>query len=143
MSCRNGDWICDSCQHVNFKKRDSCQKCAFPRFGGEGATDISSYGIKRADEILPGDWYCNVITCGAHNYASRPNCFRCGASKSNGFGDGVMTDSAAQAFNGSLPGWKNGDWICTRVFINMDAFWIWQGLDVVHTTMLAGWSASN
>lgn len=99
----SGDWMCGSCQHLNFKKRDSCQRCRFPKFGGD--PDISSYGINRP-EALPGDWYCNAMNCGAHNYASRTNCYRCGALKEDFYGYGA-------SMMGTIPpGWKNGDWIC-------------------------------
>ncbi|XAR51192.1 hypothetical protein NMG60_11005748 [Bertholletia excelsa] len=101
---REGDWICGSCTHQNFKRRESCMRCGNPKFGG--GNSVCSYGISSAG--LPGDWYCNVINCAAHNYASRESCYRCGAPKfrdsDSGYGSG-----------GGLPGWKTGDWICTRV----------------------------
>ncbi|XP_058226827.1 uncharacterized protein LOC131335473 [Rhododendron vialii] len=106
----SGDWICCSCQHMNFKKRDSCQRCGCPKFGG--GVDVPLLGLNRT-EVLPGDWYCNVINCGAHNYASRPNCYKCGATKNdycNVYGGGVEASAG-----GGLPGWKTGDWICARV----------------------------
>ncbi|KAH7859459.1 hypothetical protein Vadar_001317 [Vaccinium darrowii] len=105
----SGDWICGSCQHMNFKKRDSCQRCGYSKFGGG---DVSSFRLNRT-EVLPGDWYCNVINCGAHNYASRPNCHKCGETKNdycNVYGGSVVASAG-----GALPGWKTGDWICTRV----------------------------
>jgi hypothetical protein len=60
-------------------------------------------------EVKPGDWYCGC--CGVSNYASRGNCFKCGAAK---------TDSAAVAQNWGFnaagqAGWKSGDWICPRL----------------------------
>lgn len=114
MSREGGDWMCSSCQHMNFKKRDSCQRCRCPKFGGS-PTDVSSCGINRT-EVLAGDWYCNTINCGAHNYASRTSCYMCGATKENdycGYGGGMV--AAADICDGSvLPGWKSGDWICSR-----------------------------
>ncbi|XP_058206820.1 uncharacterized protein LOC131320211 [Rhododendron vialii] len=101
MSIGGGDWMCSACQHMNFKKRDSCQKCRAPKFGG--GPDVSSYGVNRT-EILAGDWYCNATNCGAHNYASRTSCYRCGA-----YGGGMAAGDGS-----GLPGWKSGDWICTR-----------------------------
>lgn len=77
----SGDWMCGSCQHLNFKKRDSCQCCRFPKFGG--SADIASYGINKMDEVLADDWYYTAINYGAHNYASRTSCFRCSASDSS------------------------------------------------------------
>ncbi|XP_059635070.1 uncharacterized protein LOC132277272 [Cornus florida] len=109
---REGDWMCPSCQHLNFKKRDSCQLCQCPKYGG----DISSYGINRT-EVLAGDWYCNAMNCGAHNYASRPSCYRCGASKDYfGYGGDTVGAGAYLYADGSAPpGWKTGDWICSRL----------------------------
>ncbi|KAI8570100.1 hypothetical protein RHMOL_Rhmol01G0007300 [Rhododendron molle] len=164
----SGDWICSSCQHMNFKKRDSCQRCGCPKFrrgddvpslglnrtdvlpGDDGTSslglnrtdvlpgdDMPSLGINRTD-VLPGDWYCNVINCGAHNYASRPNCYKCGATKNddcNVYGGGVVASAS-----GGLPGWRTGDWICAR---NPNLVFNLPGLNVVHTIMLAGWNASN
>ncbi|KAA8523035.1 hypothetical protein F0562_009458 [Nyssa sinensis] len=111
---REGDWMCSSCQHLNFKKRDSCQRCQCPKFGS--GTDMSSYGINRT-EVLAGDWYCTAMNCGAHNYASRSSCYRCGAAKDDycGYGSGIM-GSGGYGYDGSaLPGWKSGDWICSRL----------------------------
>ncbi|KAI8022673.1 Zinc finger Ran-binding domain-containing protein 2 [Camellia lanceoleosa] len=113
MSRSDGDWMCGSCQHMNFKKRDSCQRCSTPKFGG--GADMSSYGINRT-EVLAGDWYCNAMNCGAHNYASRTSCYRCGTTKQDycGYGGGTMAAAGGYLYDGSgLPGWKSGDWICT------------------------------
>ncbi|XP_052181069.1 uncharacterized protein LOC127794178 isoform X2 [Diospyros lotus] len=110
---RQGDWVCSSCQHINFKKRDSCQRCSCSKFGG--GTDVSSYGLNRT-EPLAGDWYCNAMNCGAHNYASRTICYRCGATKDDysGFGGGMLAPGGHPSDATVLPGWKSGDWICTR-----------------------------
>ncbi|GAV87139.1 zf-RanBP domain-containing protein [Cephalotus follicularis] len=104
MSWSGGDWMCAACQHQNFKKRDACQRCEYPKYGGP---DVSSY-LHNRTEVLAGDWFC---TCGAHNYASRPSCYRCCALKNDyacGYGVNNMSDA------GAPPGWKSGDWICTR-----------------------------
>ncbi|KAL5582138.1 hypothetical protein UlMin_014580 [Ulmus minor] len=77
---RPGDWNCRSCQHLNFQRRDSCQRCGDPKssdFGGRGA---SSFGFTGSD-VRPGDWYCSAGNCGAHNFASCSSCFKCGAFK--------------------------------------------------------------
>ncbi|KAI4329312.1 hypothetical protein L6164_021594 [Bauhinia variegata] len=64
---RPGDWNCRSCQHLNFQRRDSCQRCGdskygdrvdFGAFGGRGG---SSFGFSGSD-VRPGDWYCAVVT---------------------------------------------------------------------------------
>ncbi|CAH1432860.1 unnamed protein product [Lactuca virosa] len=64
----NGDWMCGACQHINFKKRDACQRCQCPKFATPA--EMSNYGIDRT-EVLAGDWYCSTFNCGSHNYASR------------------------------------------------------------------------
>jgi hypothetical protein len=125
---RPGDWNCRSCQHLNFQRRDSCQRCGDPKssdrgefggFGGRGGS--STFGFTGSD-VRPGDWYCSTGNCGAHNFASRSSCFKCGAfkddlagggydsdiSRSRGFGVGVGGGSSGR------PGWKSGDWICSR-----------------------------
>ncbi|MBA0690253.1 hypothetical protein Goari_007942, partial [Gossypium aridum] len=74
MSWTGGDWMCAACQYQNFRKREACQRCGYPKCGGP---DVSTYLYNRT-EALAGDWYCVAMNCGAHNYASRPNCYRCG-----------------------------------------------------------------
>ncbi|PHT51590.1 hypothetical protein CQW23_06052 [Capsicum baccatum] len=104
---REGDWMCAACQHLNFKKRDACQRCSCPKYATP--VDVAMYGLKKKN-VLAGDWYCSAMNCGSHNYASRSNCYRCGALKSYYYGitAGYGYDSSA------LPGWKSGDWICSR-----------------------------
>lgn len=99
MSWTGGDWMCPACQHINFKKREACQHCSYPKYGGP---DPATFIYKR-----PGDWYCTAVNCGSHNYASRSSCYRCGATK-NDYGYMYCSDGSVP------PGWKNGDWICRR-----------------------------
>ncbi|GFZ20909.1 hypothetical protein Acr_29g0000710 [Actinidia rufa] len=110
MSREGGDWLCSACQHLNFKKRDSCQRCKCPKYGADNGI------IETA--VLAGDWYCNTINCGAHNYASRTSCYMCGSIKDDycPYSGGMIGEA--------LPGWKSD-------------------LDVVSTTMLAEWNVSN
>ncbi|KAK8500143.1 hypothetical protein V6N12_002256 [Hibiscus sabdariffa] len=122
---RPGDWNCRSCQHLNFQRRDSCQRCGEPRSGGErgdygsfGGRGGSSLGFTGPD-VRPGDWYCTVGNCGAHNFASRSSCFKCGAAKdeSSGGFEGDIPRMRGYGFGGgssSRSNWKSGDWICTR-----------------------------
>ncbi|KAJ8527905.1 hypothetical protein K7X08_015356 [Anisodus acutangulus] len=105
---REGDWMCAACQHLNFKKRDACQRCSCPKYATP--TDVAMYGLNKA-EVMVGDWYCSAMNCGSHNYASRTSCYRCGALKSDYYGYGY--DASA------LPGWKSGDWICSRIGCGM------------------------
>ncbi|KAG6593432.1 hypothetical protein SDJN03_12908, partial [Cucurbita argyrosperma subsp. sororia] len=96
---RPGDWNCRSCQHLNFQRRECCQRCGESRFladlglfggGGGGSrgrsissSSSSSYGgvASPGSDVRPGDWYCGVANCGTHNFANRSSCFVCGAFK--------------------------------------------------------------
>ncbi|KAI3729881.1 hypothetical protein L6452_18553 [Arctium lappa] len=132
---RPGDWNCRSCQHLNFQRRDSCQRCGesknggdFGSFGGRsaGSMNLSVFGFTGPD-VRPGDWYCNVGNCGAHNFASRSSCFKCGAFKDDLGGDSDMLRGRtfAAGFGGggsSRSGWKSGDWICARPGCNEHNF---------------------
>ncbi|XP_010925244.1 RNA-binding protein involved in heterochromatin assembly dri1 isoform X1 [Elaeis guineensis] len=137
MNRKPGDWNCRSCQHLNFSRRDSCQRCGEPRSssdrsdyasfgggggGGGGGRAGSSFGFSGSD-VRPGDWYCS---CGAHNFASRSSCFKCGAFKEDsavggGF-EGDVPRSRGFGFGGGRAAWKSGDWICTRSGCNEHNF---------------------
>lgn len=109
MNWSAGDWLCGACQHQNFKRRDTCQRCGYPKFGGP---DVSTYLYNRT-EALAGDWYCTGMNCGAHNYASRTTCYRCGSPK-NDYGSAYGPDNTMVSEGAVPPGWKSGDWLCTR-----------------------------
>ncbi|KAF3972372.1 hypothetical protein CMV_004108 [Castanea mollissima] len=130
---RPGDWNCRSCNHLNFQRRDSCQRCGEPRpgergdygsFGGRGGGSGSSFGFSTGPDVRPGDWYCAAATCGAHNFASRSNCFKCGASKDESSGGGYEV-AAPVALAGNL----------------VTGFAL--GLDATSTILLAGWNVSD
>ncbi|XP_057768680.1 uncharacterized protein LOC130988743 isoform X2 [Salvia miltiorrhiza] len=111
---RQGDWMCGACQHLNFSKRDTCQRCGCPKYAG--AAEVAAYGgALQKSEVLAGDWYCGAMNCGAHNYASRTTCYRCCASKDYCGYDARIMAPAGYA----VPGWKTGDWICSRVGCGM------------------------
>ncbi|KAL3535831.1 hypothetical protein ACH5RR_004292 [Cinchona calisaya] len=138
MSSREGDWVCAACQHSNFKRRDACQKCGCPKYASPA--DISAYRINRT-EVLPGDWYCTGMNCGAHNYASRTSCYRCGALKGADYcqyGVGMVAPGGYLYDPSALPGWKTGDWICTGLIYNIHS-----DMDAVNITMLAGRNATS
>ncbi|XP_058074539.1 uncharacterized protein LOC131223227 [Magnolia sinica] len=141
MNKKPGDWNCRSCQHLNFSRRDSCQRCGDPRsgdygcFGGRGGSSFTFSG----SDVRPGDWYCSAGNCGAHNFASRSSCFKCGAFKDEsassfdgdaprsrvgfGFGGSGGGGTGGGAGGGSgRSGWKSGDWICTRSGCNEHNF---------------------
>ncbi|KAL6501913.1 hypothetical protein OROGR_027046 [Orobanche gracilis] len=136
---RPGDWNCVSCQHHNFQRRDSCQRCYKPRpgsresysnvrFGGQVDMQIGSPG----PDVRPGDWYCSVGNCEAHNFANRSSCFKCGAQKNDGSSGGVggfdgdLLRYRARGLSGDAGGvsrtWKSGDWLCTRFNCNEHNF---------------------
>lgn len=80
--------------------------------GGMGQAAAAGPGGMR-----PGDWICG--SCGNHNYASRDNCNKCGAPKSQqntGFGGAMMKGggprSAPYGMAMQPPGMRPGDWIC-------------------------------
>ncbi|KAL7164304.1 hypothetical protein ACSBR2_040256 [Camellia fascicularis] len=134
---RPGDWNCRSCQHLNFQRRDSCHRCGEPKHGERG--DYGSFGGRGGSpfgftgpDVRPGDWYCAVGNCGAHNFASRSSCFKCGMFKeeSSGGFDGDLSRARGYGFGGgggsgsgnNRSGWKSGDWICTRSGCNEHNF---------------------
>ncbi|KMT16812.1 hypothetical protein BVRB_2g042990 [Beta vulgaris subsp. vulgaris] len=145
---RPGDWNCRSCSHLNFQRRDSCQRCGDirpdGRGGGGGGGDFgSSFGGRSGGspfgggfagpDVRPGDWYCSIGNCGAHNFASRSSCFKCGAYKEEaGCGDSMGRSRGGFSFGGiggggsgaatGRSGWKSGDWICTRSGCNEHNF---------------------
>ncbi|XP_021737991.1 transcription initiation factor TFIID subunit 15b-like [Chenopodium quinoa] len=138
---RPGDWNCRSCSHLNFQRRDSCQRCGDQRPDGRGGGDFGSFGGRSGGpsfgggfagpDVRPGDWYCSIGNCGAHNFASRSSCFKCGAYKEES-GSGDMGRSRGFSFGSGLggggpggsgrSGWKSGDWICTRSGCNEHNF---------------------
>mmetsp|Transcript_26245 Transcript_26245/g.74653 ORF Transcript_26245/g.74653 Transcript_26245/m.74653 type:complete len:230 (+) Transcript_26245:67-756(+) len=63
-----GDWICPSCQNVNFSNRDTCNRC------GSGGRDTQTrIGMR------PGDWICPG--CGDLVFASKHACKMCGTGR--------------------------------------------------------------
>ncbi|BBM98445.1 hypothetical protein MPTK1_1g13610 [Marchantia polymorpha subsp. ruderalis] len=188
MNRKPGDWNCPSCQHLNFSRRDTCQRCSDARPGGgmggvgraDGGGDYGSYGSRGGGSygfgsgygsggggggdygrsyggsfgfgassdsgVRPGDWYCPASGCGAHNFASRSNCFKCGVFKeesasggvglsqgydggsrgsrgSFGFGSSYSAGGAGPGAGvGARQGWKSGDWICGRSGCNEHNF---------------------
>ncbi|KAL1544686.1 hypothetical protein AAHA92_21507 [Salvia divinorum] len=107
---RAGDWSCRGCQHHNFQRRESCQRCGGLKPGVEFIT---------GPDVRPGDWYCTIANCGAHNFASRSTCFTCGAFKVE---RGLDSDLSRARALGGRAAWKSGDWICTRYACNEHNF---------------------
>ncbi|MBA0691063.1 hypothetical protein Goari_008711, partial [Gossypium aridum] len=141
---RPGDWNCRSCQHLNFQRRDSCQRCGEFRSGDHfgsygGGRGGSSLGFTTGSDVRPGDWYCTAGNCGTHNFASRSSCFKCGAFKDDPAGGFDSDVPRSRGFGGgNRSGWKSGDWICTSFDRLMNA-----GRDAMSTTLLAEWNVSD
>ncbi|KAG2700087.1 hypothetical protein I3760_07G217100 [Carya illinoinensis] len=137
---RPGDWNCRSCNHLNFQRRDSCQRCGEPKpsergdYGSFGGRGSPTFGFNTGPDVRPGDWYCTFGNCGAHNFASRSSCFKCGASKDESSGGGYEGDrprmrgfgfgsgSGSSGSSSTRSGWKSGDWICGRSGCNEHNF---------------------
>ncbi|XP_028779132.1 uncharacterized RNA-binding protein C17H9.04c-like isoform X3 [Neltuma alba] len=121
MSSRPGDWNCRSCQHMNFQRRESCQRCGESKYGEYyGGGGRSSSGSSYGSDVRPGDWYCAANNCGTHNFANRSSCFKCGAFKDDLLSSSFNTDFLLRsrpfpsAPTSTRPSWKSGDWICNR-----------------------------
>jgi len=127
MSWSGGDWMCGVCEHINFKKREACQSCGYPKYGGP---DPSTYRYNRT-EALAGDWFCN---CGGHNYASRSNCYRCGAMKDD-YSSGYGNNSGGYGSDTFPPGWKSGDWLCPRSFHIILIFSVFGRVTLFYSTL--------
>ncbi|RRT81819.1 hypothetical protein B296_00002074 [Ensete ventricosum] len=115
MNRKPGDWTCRSCQHLNFSRRDSCQRCGDSRPSSD-RSEYASFG--GGSDVRPGDWYCS---CGAHNFASRSSCFKCCALKDDSAGYGFGSGGGGGG-GGGRAGWKSGDWICNRSGCNEHNF---------------------
>ncbi|KAM7512729.1 hypothetical protein LguiB_011604 [Lonicera macranthoides] len=101
----SGDWMCSSCQEINFKRRDMCRRCNHPKFDNISYTSTDE---TKKPVVLAGDWYCNAVNCGAHNFASRAFCYWCNAPKYSCYthNDGEMCSNYAGECNVLPPGWK-------------------------------------
>ncbi|KAF7126279.1 hypothetical protein RHSIM_Rhsim11G0119300 [Rhododendron simsii] len=103
--------------------------------GGGGSGSL--FGFSISPDMRPGNWYCTVGNCGAHNFASRSSCFKCRALKdsstslSSGSLDSDMSHTGGFSYGGggrggwggsSYSGWRSSDWICTRSGCNAHNF---------------------
>ncbi|XP_052207398.1 putative RNA-binding protein involved in heterochromatin assembly [Diospyros lotus] len=84
---RPGDWYCavGNCGTHNFASRSTCFKCgAFKddnSSGGFNGGRSFGFGGGSRSGWKSGDWICNRPGCKEHNFASRMECFRCGAPR--------------------------------------------------------------
>ncbi|MCL7041841.1 hypothetical protein MKW94_004403 [Papaver nudicaule] len=74
---KKGDWICPTCNFMNFAKNVKCLRCAgFSQQRQERfAEDQDHLPLKR------GDWLCG--TCNFMNFAKNTRCFQCKERPSN------------------------------------------------------------
>jgi len=75
-----------------------------PAMGG----GMGGYGGTPAN-FRPGDWMCR---CGAHNYASKSACHKCGTAKETGAGGAGPSGYAPAAAGGTPANFRAGDWMC-------------------------------
>jgi len=123
---RAGDWICPSCNDLQFARNASCRRCGHrnPNSGDAGQQDqlggvsysasserceAPSFGSPAAGlEMRPGDWVCP--RCNDHVFAKNSACRRCGTPRptTNGYGYGQ------QPVTGGSQSMKPGDWYCPQ-----------------------------
>ncbi|KAH0851168.1 hypothetical protein HID58_094938, partial [Brassica napus] len=142
---RPGDWNCRLCSHLKLPEKgflSTLQRAKDERHYRLSDRPISSsFAFNTGPDVRPGDWYCNLGNCGTHNFASRSNCFTCGAAKdessrsaaaaATGFIDmsdgprrGLFGFGSSSAGGGGMgrSSWKSGDWICSRPGCNEHNF---------------------
>ncbi|KAI4376915.1 hypothetical protein MLD38_014620 [Melastoma candidum] len=118
---QTGDWTCRSCHRMNFQWRGLLPECGPP----------SPFRTPGPD-VRPGDWYCAIGNCGTHNFANRTTCFRCGSLREELINEGGLFENEVHRWRGTTgmgggtsnnrPGWRAGDWICTRLGCNEHNF---------------------
>ncbi|CAK0741840.1 hypothetical protein CVIRNUC_001354 [Coccomyxa viridis] len=99
---RPGDWLCESCNAVNFANRTECFKCYEPRPESAGVPIPRQRGGMPSDS-KPGDWPCP--SCGANNFARRSECFRCNEPR-------PAHIPPPANFRSATPEPREGDWAC-------------------------------
>lgn len=120
------DWECPSCNISNYASRQVCFKCQTPKsgagdsggfggatngFGGDSygggdsfgyGGDSGGYGGGGGRGGKPGDWDCP--DCSQSNFASRGECFKCGAARPAHLGPPARREPRAR---------REGDWDCS------------------------------
>lgn len=94
-----GDWMCHSCDEINFKTRTVCRKCSTPVQGH--VASLYSWLTGSNTKGRAGDWSCS---CGELNFTNRNNCRKCKKNKL------PSTTSTKQEIKV-----EPGDWICLDI----------------------------
>jgi hypothetical protein len=68
-----GDWMCNSCNNINFAARTACRNCGVPNPVPTRINTPAQISPK------PGDWKCS--SCPQTNFGSRIVCRACGAGR--------------------------------------------------------------
>lgn len=121
-----GDWICKGCGDLQFRRNDTCRRCATSRDGVPPATAASrasagagglppgagATGFSQPMPQLAGDWNCPA--CGDLVFSRNLQCRRCGKPRPGT--EGMALPAAPQTV-ASFTAYGNqvdGDWNCTR-----------------------------
>eukprot|EP00403_Amphidinium_massartii_P012836 CAMPEP_0178425040 /NCGR_PEP_ID=MMETSP0689_2-20121128/28519_1 /TAXON_ID=160604 /ORGANISM="Amphidinium massartii, Strain CS-259" /LENGTH=457 /DNA_ID=CAMNT_0020046693 /DNA_START=92 /DNA_END=1466 /DNA_ORIENTATION=+ len=99
-----GDWICPSCQDLQFARNTHCRQCGTEKPEGAEAIGAGMGGMMLpggkgmcGKGLKPGDWHCE--SCGDLQFARNTECRRCGAPNPSSSG-------------GKVYGERPGDWRC-------------------------------
>ncbi|KAL5768978.1 hypothetical protein ACOSP7_015529 [Xanthoceras sorbifolium] len=81
-----GDWFCTTinCGAHNYASRSNCYRCGALKSANIGANMNGSHqsaGCSNPPGWKAGDWICNSMGCGVHNYAWRTECYKCKTTK--------------------------------------------------------------
>ncbi|MGB0394561.1 MAG: zinc finger Ran-binding domain-containing protein [Candidatus Poseidoniaceae archaeon] len=89
------DWVCASCENVNFSWRTECNSCGKGKDGNVKAYKSSFRDNNRSNNRRDrpqqerhgrNDWICS--SCGNDNFSFRTECNKCGTPKAGGGGQG-------------------------------------------------------
>ncbi|KAA8525384.1 hypothetical protein F0562_007198 [Nyssa sinensis] len=119
---RPGDWNCRSCQHLNFQRRDSCQRCGEPRPGLVTGTAL----LETAGPItLPAAQAVSSVEHSRTTHLEGTTVTICLVEEALGLAVLAVAVAVAVALDGNLvTGFAPGQ-------------------DATNTTLLVGWSVSD
>ncbi|CAH8310649.1 unnamed protein product [Eruca vesicaria subsp. sativa] len=117
---RPGDWNCLSCSHLNFQRRESCQRCREPRPGSisDLVSGFASRPISNAFAFNTGP------DCGAAKDESSRSAAAGFLDMNDGPRRGLYGFGSTSGGGGGMgrSPWKSGDWICPRPGCNEHNF---------------------